>query len=548
MNVKKIKKAVVIGMCCTIISTSTVFALSNNLNVNSDIKIQLNNEWIQVSLNPIIENDRTLVPLLEFMDKLGAKVESDLKTGTIKIYTDEITIELAAGKSSAKVIRNEGGSLIEETSNLEVSPKIVEEKIYVPLRYTAETLGFDVQWDNSLRAVIMKEEGDIIGVERPVEFEIIDRQSIDDNELLSDLYNKNYMTKGMYSLIDKDYVHVLLSAGERPTSGYNMEVNSITEVNPGTVYIYAELNSPADGDMVTQVLTYPSVLVKFSKDNIQNIQWDMTGDISKDEAEKNEVIKFVQGFGGQLKMVSLLAPEDILKEAMNEYYGEYVSPELIEKWLADPVADPGRLTSSPWPGRIDVSSVDKTAENEYVVRGNILEFTGVEMVDGGIASKREITLNINKIDDKLVIVEVKLGEYEEDEEIAAYKNEEYGFSFALPEGWKNYSIHNDVWKGISLTEENKETSGPIIYIRHPEWTKDSPRQDIPVMVFTTEQWKAIENEEFSIGAAPIGPSKLGENSKYVFALLARYNYEFLEGFEEVEKILESNPLETFEVK
>lgn len=544
-----IKKAAVIGMCCTLISTSTVFAVSNNRNVNNDIKIQIDNEWVQVDLNPFIENDRTLVPLNNFMEKLGATVEKDSKTGTIKINSEDITIEMTVGKNTAKIIKNDGGSLKEETINLEIAPKIVEENIFVPLRFAAESMGFYVQWDNSERAIIIKQEGDIITVERPVEFEIVDRETINDNELLLNLYNKNYTNKGVYSLMDGNYIYVLVAAGEKPTGGYSLVVDSITEVTPGTAYIHATLNSPAEGSIVTQVLTYPSVMVKFEKGDIQNIQWDLSGDLKSDEAEKNEVIKFVQNFGEQLRMVSLLAPEDILKDTMNEYYGDYVSVELIEKWLKDPVAAPGKLTSSPWPGRIDILSVEKASENEYIVVGNIVEFTSVEMEEGGIAAKREIILNVKKTDNKLMIVDAELGEYEIEEKTSVvYQNEEFGFNFTLPEGWNNYSLQNDIWKGTSLTEENKEISGPMLYIRHPEWTKDNPRQDIPIMVFTVEQWNALANAEFSVGAAPIGPSKLGENSTYVFALPARYNYEFLTGFEEVEEILENNPFKSFELK
>lgn len=44
----------------------------------------------------------------------------------------------------------------------------------------------------------------------------------------------------------------------------------------------------------------------------------------------------------------------------------------------------------------------------------------------------------------------------------------------------------------------------------------------------------------------IGPSMLGQNSKYVFALPPRYNYAFPTGFEEVEKILETGPLTPIE--
>ncbi|MGD9568313.1 MAG: stalk domain-containing protein [Sedimentibacter sp.] len=413
MNLKKIKKAAIIGMCCTIISTSTVFAVSNNINVNSDIKIQINNEWVQVSLNPFIENDRTLVPLNEFMKKLGAKVESDLQAGTIKIYTDEVTIELTIGKNSAKIIKNDGGSLKEESVNLEISPKIVDEKAFVPLRFAAETLGFDVQWDNSLRAVIIREEGDIISVERSVEFEIVDRQSIEDNALLLNLYNKNYMTKGIYSLIDGDYIYVLVSAGEKQTGGYSIAVDSITEVTPGTAYIHANLQTPAEGSMVTQALTYPTFMVKFEKGDIQSIQWDLSGDINSDEAEKNEVIKFIQDFGGQLKMVSLLAPEDIIKDTMEKYYGDYVSAELVVKWIKDSENAPGRQLSSPWPERIDVLSVEKTDENEYIVKGTIIEITSVELKEGGSAARRPITLHVDKIDDKWVITGAEMGDYEE---------------------------------------------------------------------------------------------------------------------------------------
>jgi hypothetical protein len=410
MKIGKIKKAAVIGMCCTIISTSTVFGISNNLNANNDIKIQINNEW-QLELNPYIENGRTLVSLNELVDELGAQSEIDLNNGAIKIIADEVILEMQVGKSIGKIIVNDGGSLVEESVDLEASPKQDAGKFFVPLRFVAETLGYNVQWDNYLRAVIIEEVGDIISVERPVKFEIVDRQIIEDNALLANLYLENYMTKGTHSLIDGDYIYVLISAGERPTGGYSIEVNSITEVTPGTAYIHAHLHAPEEGSMVIQVLTYPSVMVRFEKNGILNIQWDLTGDVDSAEAEENEIVKFVQEFGGQLKMVSLLAPEDILKETMNEYYGSFVSAELIEKWIKDPVTAPGRLTSSPWPGRIDVLSVEKIAEDEYLVKGNIVEFTSVEMEEGGIAAKREITLNIKKINDKWMIVDAELGDY-----------------------------------------------------------------------------------------------------------------------------------------
>jgi hypothetical protein len=128
-----------------------------------------------------------------------------------------------------------------------------------------------------------------------------------------------------------------------------------------------------------------------------------------------------------------------------------------------------------------------------------------------------------------------------------YINTKYGFKFNLPISWKGFTIITDQWKGISLENPQKpEETGPIIYIRHPLWTSQNPRQDIPIMIFTLAQWKSLQQEKFAVGAAPMPPSELGGNSKYIFALPARYNYAFPTGFEEVEKILNNKPLEPIE--
>jgi hypothetical protein len=129
-----------------------------------------------------------------------------------------------------------------------------------------------------------------------------------------------------------------------------------------------------------------------------------------------------------------------------------------------------------------------------------------------------------------------------------YNNTQYGFNFTLPGSWKGYSIVNSVWEGlIQGGQQNGEIvveTGPIISIRDPKWTSQTPRQDIPIMVFTLDQWNSLQQGVFHIGAAPIGPSELERNNSYVLALPARYNYAFPSGYEEVETILASNPLQT----
>ena len=129
-----------------------------------------------------------------------------------------------------------------------------------------------------------------------------------------------------------------------------------------------------------------------------------------------------------------------------------------------------------------------------------------------------------------------------------YKNDQYGLEFSLPDSWKGYTITDDKWEGVSESETQQQIieTGPLISIRHPQWRAEKPRQDIPIMVFTLSQWDSLQNNKFHIGAAPVGPSEIDRNSKYVFALPARYNYSYLEGYEEVEEILDSKPLKPIE--
>ena len=128
-----------------------------------------------------------------------------------------------------------------------------------------------------------------------------------------------------------------------------------------------------------------------------------------------------------------------------------------------------------------------------------------------------------------------------------YKNDQYGFTFSLPASWKGYSIITEKWEGFDLIQQSPKgqvisEQGPEILIRNSKWTSQAPYQDIPIMIFIINQWNDLQTDKFHIGAAPINPSELGRNNKYVFALPARYNFAYPEGFQEVEQILSTNPL------
>lgn len=257
----------------------------------------------------------------------------------------------------------------------------------------------------------------------------------------------------------------------------------------------------------------------------------------------NPVESVVREFGGRLQTVSLLAPADAVKASLQEQYDGLVSAELLALWQSDPGQAPGRVVSSPWPDRIEVVSTEKLSDSAYRVQGEIIEVTSVEKANGGSAARRPVTLTVERAGDGWLITGFQAGDYETG---VLYRNPEYGFTFTLPAAWEGYAVVTTEWEGLPVGGSDPVQTGPMISLRHPLWTAEAPRQDVPIMIFTVDQWGALQEGEFHIGAAPMGPRELGRNTEYVFALPARYNYAFPEGYEEVEEILEGHPLQAVE--
>jgi hypothetical protein len=124
-----------------------------------------------------------------------------------------------------------------------------------------------------------------------------------------------------------------------------------------------------------------------------------------------------------------------------------------------------------------------------------------------------------------------------------YRNTEYGFCFSLPATWKGYTIVTEQWTGFPL-DHGAGATGPKLLIRHPAWTQENPREDIPVMIFTTAEWKRVKGANASMGvsAAPFPPSELAHNRRYVFALPPRWDFDQLPGVEEAGKLILSKAL------
>lgn len=139
------------------------------------VEMSFLNEAGELEAPPFIENDRTFIPVRKVSEALGAKVlwASDGNKQTIIIILDSIVIRLVVGERNMSIWRNvpdanlemwrtesinispekidewnNNGLPITETKILDVTPQVLSDRTYVPIRFISEALGKKVGWDN----------------------------------------------------------------------------------------------------------------------------------------------------------------------------------------------------------------------------------------------------------------------------------------------------------------------------------------------------------------------------------------------------------------
>ncbi|MEK8126660.1 copper amine oxidase N-terminal domain-containing protein [Paenibacillus filicis] len=112
------------------------------------LSVWLNGEQIQFGQSePFIENGATLVPIHPLLEKLGVEVSWDEATGTVSGAKEAHSFFLHIGNTSAMAN--------DQAVKLEAAPKFIQQVTYVPLRFVAEAVGYQVAWDPSLRQVTL---------------------------------------------------------------------------------------------------------------------------------------------------------------------------------------------------------------------------------------------------------------------------------------------------------------------------------------------------------------------------------------------------------
>jgi len=121
------------------------------------LKLQIGNKtmWvndneIEIDVPPQIVEGRTLLPIRWAAEPLGAEVGWDGDEKKVTVTLKDTTIELWIGKSIAKV---NGVNTPIDPDNPKVVPMIINGRTMLPVRFVAENLGCQVDWDQDTKTV-----------------------------------------------------------------------------------------------------------------------------------------------------------------------------------------------------------------------------------------------------------------------------------------------------------------------------------------------------------------------------------------------------------
>lgn len=103
--------------------------------------IKVNGEYVKTNNHAYLKNGRTFVSLRDFGDIFSCEVFWNESTSTAKITKGEKDISVTKEKKEAKV----NG----KTVKLDAQSTIVNDRMYVPLRFLSESLGANVSWNDA---------------------------------------------------------------------------------------------------------------------------------------------------------------------------------------------------------------------------------------------------------------------------------------------------------------------------------------------------------------------------------------------------------------
>ena len=163
----------------------TVLITGTKAQAQQEFTITVNNKQVQLSDylgRPYIENDRTMVPLRVVSENMGFKVDWEEKGQIIYVENKALGRKLIFIIGENVATLNDKPKFIDE--NKSVTPVLKDNRTYIPLRFVAENMGYNVDYkqEKGIHYIDIK-----LGNDKPVA-----GKDLNQDELLNLFFSKIY--------------------------------------------------------------------------------------------------------------------------------------------------------------------------------------------------------------------------------------------------------------------------------------------------------------------------------------------------------------------
>lgn len=118
------------------------------------VDVKIDDKKIGFDVHPVIQNNRTLVPMRKIFEELGCEVEWLAETKTVIATKNSTIIALQIGEKRIILKNVETGETV--VKEIDTAPVILNNRTLVPIRAISESLGNNVDWDEENRTVLIK--------------------------------------------------------------------------------------------------------------------------------------------------------------------------------------------------------------------------------------------------------------------------------------------------------------------------------------------------------------------------------------------------------
>lgn len=238
--------------------------MSVNASADTDISLLIDGTPLVTDTSPVVESGRLLVPVSHLLSAMGAQFQWDPVTRSVDINHINGTIRLVINSSVSLV----NGHPVQ----MDVPPRIINNRTFVPLRFLSENLDARVGWDGVNRTVYVVTTGN-----QPDAFSLSFEgvREADLPQHLRNWININRENRGFHMITSEGYTYVMAAAGLQPSGGFSMEITGITRINNNQAFARALLTTPGPEEIVTMVLTHPFSVVRLSTEDLTSIEGDI---------------------------------------------------------------------------------------------------------------------------------------------------------------------------------------------------------------------------------------------------------------------------------